>query len=125
MYWNDSGTSADFAWLIINITNMQKQEAFFLKDASVKVVFNDDYEYAGWIRQFNYDYNKAVFRADYDGVYANAAVLDPANEEAVGMLYTGTYAIGCTLPNVVVEGKAPLRVIITLGANELTYNIRK
>lgn len=125
MYWNDSGTTADFAWLVINITNLQKQEIAYIKEASVKVIFDDEYEYGGWVRQFNYDYNTEVFRASYEGVYAKTATLDPANEEPVGMLYTGNYAFGCTLPNAVVESKHPLRMVIMLGGNEITYNIRK
>ena len=41
------------------------------------------------------------------------------------MMYTGIFVFGCTLPNSVVESKAPLRIEINLGGNELTYNIRK
>lgn len=44
---------------------------------------------------------------------------------AAGPMYTGHYAFGCTLPNAVVNSKKPLRMVITIDGNELTYNIRK
>ena len=125
MNWMDSGTSADFAYLVMDIVNLQKKDVAFMQEATVKVIYDDDYEFVGWIRQMNYDYNQAVFRNNYDEAHAPTAVLDPENEEPVAMMYTGNFVFGCTLPNEVVNSKAPLRMVITLGNNELTYHIRK
>lgn len=125
MSWKDSGTSADFLWLVMDITNMQKTDISFMQEASVKVVFDDDYEFGGWVRQFNYDYNTFVHRYVWDKPFASPAVIDPLDEEPIDMLYTGSYAFGCTVPMYVLESKKPLRMEIVLGDNELTYHVRK
>jgi len=130
--WQDSGVNAEFAWLLLDLTNLQKKGVNFMEDAAVKVVYQDDYEFAGWIRQVNYDYinvgseGRDVSRLNADTFCPNVVVLDPENVENIDMMYTGTYAFGCTLPNSVVEDtKSPLRIEIKLGENDLTYNIRK
>lgn len=124
MEWKDSGESADFLWLVMDITNLQKVSKSFIQESAVKVVFKDDYEFGGWVRQFNYDYNTLVHRIEKEG-FASPAVLDPSDEEPIGMLYAGSYVFGCTLPNYVFQGSEPLRMEIKLGDNELTYHIRK
>ena len=134
-HWNDSGTNADFAWLLVDLVNLQKKDIAFIKDISVKVIYDDEYEFAGWVRQFNHDYRTTIFRKDYDGKYyivetadknyLSDYALDPANEEPIGQMYTGSYVFGCTLPNYVVEGKESLRMEIKLGSSEMTYHIRK
>lgn len=116
----DSGTNADFAWFEVDVTNLAKADVDFTQQAEVKIVYDDDYEFAGWVRMFNYDYdvidgNKALVRT----------TLDPDNSEPTAMLYTAHLVFGATLPNAVVEDKAPLRMEINLGGNELTYHIRK
>lgn len=131
-YWNDSGVNADFAWFMMDITNLQKKSFSFMENASVKVMYQDEYEFAGWVRQVNYDYinygaeGRKVSRYDSQTNCPNVVVLDPANVEAIDMMYTGTYAFGATLPNSVIEDTgSPLRMVITIDGNELTYNIRK
>ena len=134
-YWNDSGTSADFAWLLVDLVNLHKADYSFIEDITIKVVYDDEYEFAGWVRQFNHDYRTTIYRKDYDGKYYSVLsegdliysdyALDPSNEEAIGQMYTGSYVFGCTLPNYVVEGKEPLRMEINLGSSEMIYNIRK
>lgn len=125
MYWNESGTNAEFAWLHIDLVNLTKSDMAFMEKATVKVVYDDEYEFIGWVRQMNYDYNKIVYRGGYDQKYGPTAVIDPANEEPIGMLYTGSFIFGCTLPNVVVENdEVPLRIEIKLGDNDIIYNIR-
>ena len=123
--WMRSGVNADFAWFLMDITNTQKTAVNFIQEATVKVVFDEEYEYAGWVRQFNYDYD---LNGEYhDGVDQGdfiRAALDPVDEESIDMMYTGHYVFGCTLPTAVVEGTEPLRMVIDLGGNELTYNIR-
>ena len=124
--WKESGLSADFFWLRLDITNAQKKTVNFMSDATVKIVYDDDYEFNGWIRQANFDYNTNVYRYNSETTGGAFAVLDPANEEGIDMMYTGVYIFGCTLPNSVVEDtKTPLRMEINVGGNELTYNIRK
>ncbi len=124
--WKDSGVNADFLWLQIDVTNLQKVDVKFMEDATVKVVYAEEYEFNGWVRQINFDHTAHVYRYGVDTTTAPYCVMDPANEEAIGMMYTGTYVFGCTVPNAVVEDKtSPLAVVITLGGNELTYHIRK
>jgi len=115
-----SGTDADFAMLQIDVTNLQKSDVDFTQEAEVKVIYDNDYEFAGWVRMFNYNYDSH----DGNNTLVRPA-LDPANSEPTAMMYTTHMVFGCTLPNAVVEGKEPLRMEIKLGDNELTYHIRK
>lgn len=131
--WNDSGESAQFIWFLVDVTNLQKKPVEFLEDASIKVVYQDDYEFEGWTRQIVYDHREkqysdgGVTRYGFDkDDYPNEIVMNPAKVEPIDMMYTGTYVFGCTVPNTVVEDKtSPLRMEIKLGENDLTYNIRK
>ena len=52
-------------------------------------------------------------------------VIDPADNFEIDPMYSGHYVFGCTLPNAVVNSEKPLRMVITIDGNELTYNIRK
>ena len=115
----ESGTSAEFAELFIDCTNLMKENIDFTTQAKVTAVFDDDYEFAGWVRMFNYDYDMY----DRYGEPIHVA-LNPENSEETSMMYTAHLLIGCTLPTAVVEGTEPLRIVIGLGGNELTYNIR-
>ena len=116
----NSGTSAEFAWLEVDVTNLAKTDVDFTQQVEVKVVYDDDYEFAGWVRMINYDYDT------YDGNGALVrTTLNPDNSESIDMMYTAHLVFGATLPNAVVEDKAPLRMEIKLGENELTYHIRK
>lgn len=126
--WQRSGTDADFAWLLMDVTNLMKDPLLIGENTEVKVIYNDEYEFAGWVRQFDYNYD--VWRADnysdgYDEGNFVRAALDPSDEQPISMLYTGHYVFGCTLPNAVIEGEEPLRMVITIGGNEITYHIRK
>ncbi len=124
--WQNSGLNAEFIWLKMDVTNLQKKSVPFMEEATVKVVYADEYEFAGWIRQINYDYNTHCYRYGSDTTGGGTVVMNPGNEEPIDMMYTGTYVFGCTLPNSVIEDKtSPLRVEIKLGGNDLTYHIRK
>lgn len=124
--WQDSGVNAEFMWLKMDVTNLQMKAVPFMEGVAVKVIYADEYEFAGWVRQINYDYNTTCYRYGSDTNGGGTVVLNPENEEAIDMMYTGTYVFGCTLPNAVIEDKsAQLRVEIKLGENDLTYNIRK
>ena len=106
-----SGNEADFAYLRFDMRNLGKKEAKFLGNISVKVIYDDEYEYNGFVKQFDYDHS------DSESI-PHEIPLDP--------MYTGHYVSCCTLPNFVVQDKsAPLRMIITINGHEFTYHIRK
>lgn len=122
-----SGNEAEFAWLKADVMNIQKAGANFIKEISIKVIYDDEYEFNGWVRQFNYDYSKTeIYSLNKEiGTIGWPVCLSPADEMTISPMYKGHYAFGCTLPNHVVEDKdSPLRMIINIGGNELTYNIR-
>ena len=109
-----SGQEADFAVFYMDITNMSKSPVDFLKNAEVSVWYNDEYQFGGWAGQFNLDER-----------YSDN-IRDDANEQfAINPLYVGHYAFVCPLPNFAVSTKAPLRMVIKLDGNEITYHIRK
>lgn len=124
MEFQNSGESADFAFLKVDITNLGKKPVAFMQEAKVTVFYNEDeYEFAGWARQFNYDYN--TYTQNNDGVETGPAALDPADEFEIATMYTGHFVFGYTLPTAVVNSTESLKMVIELGDNELTYNIRK
>ncbi len=133
--WIDSGETADFLWLLTDITNLQQTGINYPDETEVKVFYQDNYQFDGWICQIVYDHmeyrdgygNRGVARYGFDkSEYPNEITMNKAKNEPIEMMYTGTYAIGCTLPNFVVTDKAsPLRLEIKLGDNTLTYHIRK
>lgn len=131
--WKDSGTNAQFYWLTMDVTNLQKKAVNFAEEASVKMVYQDDYEFVGWVRQIDpdvlnkqyTDYGVSRLGGDKND-YPNVIVLNPEKTHPIDMMYTGHYVFGCTIPNFVVEDKkSPLRLEIKLGGNELTYYIIK
>lgn len=132
-HWIDSGKTAEFLWFIIDITNLQKVDIEFIEQATVKVVYNDDYEFGGWVRQINYDNledvysNGGISRFNQEkGTYPMTIVMHPETVAPVAMMYSSSYVFGCTLPNYVIEDKdSPLRIEIQLGNNDLTHHIRK
>lgn len=107
-----SGVEAEYLVLRFDITNLSGESRNYMDNFSMKVVYDDSYEYAGWILE--YDYNRDENRTLPDGQYLT---IDP--------FYVGHYLTGCTLPNYVMDSKAPLRMEISIDGNELTYNIRK
>lgn len=128
IYWQQSGEPADFAWFLMDVTNMQKAPATFAGETTVKIVYDDEYEYAGWVRSFNFDYD-VTRETSRDVIDTEAttihAAIQPQDEAELGPVYTGHYLFGCTLPNAVINGNEPLKIVVDLGGNELTYNIRK
>ena len=99
-----------------------------MEEAKVVYIFDNQYEYVGWIRQYDMDAgrNNYVYTSRTDRkktVYY--PYIQPADELPIDMVGTGHYIFGCTLPNAVVEGEEPLRVEITLGEHFIVYYIRK
>lgn len=123
--WQDSGETAEFAILKMDLINLQKEDMDFMAQATVKVSYTDEYEFAGWVRQINLDYVTKAWRQDYKKEYIRSVTITPADEEEVKTLYAGTYLFGCTLPNEVVNSMSTLKITINLGENEMTYIIRK
>lgn len=128
----DSGADAEYVILRADITNTSLNSHDFLSDCTVIVVFDDRYEYQGWYYQYNYNnisgiYSYAEFSDRENVGYTDSQtfVIDPADNYPIDPMYTGHFCFGCTLPNAVVNSKAPLKMIITIDGNELTYNIRK
>ena len=122
-----SGHEADFAWLKADVRNLMKSDVKFIGDISVKIVYDDEYEYNGWVRQFYYDYSDAEVRTDNKdiGAIGSPTSLSPKDEIAIGPLHVGHYVFGCTLPMSIIDDKdAPLRMVVTMKSNEFTYNIR-
>ncbi len=131
--WQESGSNAQFFWLRMDVTNRQKKVVDFIEEAVVKVIYQDDYEFTGWVRQIDNDMiskgisDNGVSRLNGDKAdYPNAIVLNPDKTHAIDMMYTGHFVFGCTVPNAVAEDKkSSLRMEITLGGNELTYYINR
>ena len=127
-WWYRSGKEAEYVILRVDLTTLATREKLFLENAEVKVVYDDTYEYAGWAYQLNYDNGTSDWSGGY-GTYNKIQntefVIDAADNFAIGPMYAGHYFFGCTLPNAVIEGKAPLRMVINLDGNEITYNVRK
>lgn len=107
-----SGNEADYALFSMDILNMQTKAVDFLDQFDVKAIFDDVYEYAGWAYQRNSDKKIEV-------------ALSSGDNFAIEPMYNGHYYFGCTLPNAVIESKAPLKLIINISGNEIIYNIRK
>ena len=124
-YW--SGIEADFAVLYVDILNTAVVDKDFMKDVSVKAVYDDVYEYGGWAYQRNYNnevYENYSLEADRNKQNIRWAI-NAADQFVISPMYEGHYIFGCTLPNAVINGKKPLRLVITIDGNEITYNIRK
>lgn len=122
-----SGNEAEYAVLYADILNIQLKDKNFLENVSVKVVFDDVYEYAGWSYQRNYNnttYDGGPIEFDRNKQNLRWAI-NEVDQFAIGPMYEGHYLFGCTLPNAIFESKKPLKMIITIDDNEITYNIRK
>lgn len=125
-YW--SRTEAEYAILFMDMLNITAKPQDYLANCEVKVVYDDSFEYAGWYYQRNYDNltNDWCYELDADKDHQNINwAINAADQFAIDPMYQGHYIFGCTLPNAVVNSKKPLRLVITIDGNELTYNIRK
>ena len=126
----ESGEEAEYAVLSMDILNTTTKTHQYIGNCSVIVVYDDTYEYGGWCYQRNYN-NKTNNNIYSGGVKEDCGkqntnwVIDPADNFEIDPMYAGHYVFGCTLPNAVVNSKKPLRLVITIDGNELTYNIRK
>lgn len=122
-----SGKEAEFAVLYADILNTQLKDKNYLENVSVKAVYDDTYEYAGWFYQRNYNNSTyAYYSLEVDKSKQNIRwAIDTADNFSISPMYEGHYLFGCTLPNAVISGNKSLKLIITIDGNEITYNIRK
>ncbi len=120
--WADynSGAEAEYALFNVDILNTTLTSKDYIASCNVKVVYDEVYEFAGWCYQYNWDN-----RDRGSSMSPKTSPIHPADNFAISPMYIGHYVFGCTLPNSVVESKAPLKLIITIDGNEITYNIRK
>lgn len=109
-----SGKEADYAILWADLTNTTFSAKNYLDGAEVKIFFDDSYEFGGW-----------SYQRDLNWSGAKEDVIRKSDQFAIDPFYQGHYIFGSTLPNFVVSSTAPLKMVITLDGNELTYNIRK
>lgn len=122
-----SGKEAEFIVIYADILNTKLKDKNYMENVTVKAVYDDVYEFAGWTYQRNYNNGTsgwADMDADVDNQNTRWAI-NEADQFAIDPMYQGHYIFGCTLPNAVVDSKKPLRLVITIDGNELTYNIRK
>ena len=122
-----SGQEAEYAILYMDILNITTGEKDYLKDISVKAVYDDVYEFAGWAYQRNYD-NKPdsyhyIQEADKGKQNVRWAI-NPEDQFAISPMYMGHYIFGCTLPNAVIDSTKPLQIEITIDGNEIIFYVR-
>ena len=124
-----SGIEADFIVLYMDILNTALIDKDYLSDVAVKVVYDDVYEYGGWAYQRNYDNssstNSSLYSEADKGKQNIRFAIAKTDQFPISPMYEGHYLFGCTLPNAIIESKKPLKMIITIDGNEITYNIRK
>jgi len=124
-YW--SGDEAEYLVLYADILNTRTVPVDFLENAVVKVVYEDYYEFGGW--GFQRDYHNKTDRYSYKleadkGSQNTRFAIAPEDQFKINTLYQGHYIFGCTVPNAVVDGEGPLKMVITIDGNEITYVIR-
>lgn len=125
--WNrfESGVEADYLLLQADVVNTSGTAKDYLATCEVKVIFDEEFEYAGWAWQYNWDNGtKDTEWDELNGIQNKEFVIDRADQFAIEPWYAGHYAFGCTLPNAIVESDKPLSLVITIDGNELTYNVR-
>ena len=122
-----SGTEAEYLILRADIINLATTTRNFLQNCEVIALYDDVYQYAGWCYQYNYNYGTDGYDRGPVGSSNQQNfkwVIDHADEFSIGPMYEGHYCFGCSLPNTVVNSKAPLKMVISLDGNEITYKIR-
>lgn len=126
--WMRSRSNTQFALFQVDLVNLHKDAYTFMGEVKVVYVFDNQYEYVGWVRQYDTDAhcNNYVYTSSSKSTKTTYyPYIQPADELPIDMVGTGHYIFGCTLPNAVVEGEEPLRVEITLGEHFIVYYIRK
>ena len=124
----DSGIETQYILVKMSIKNRGKYRINYLQDAHVEVVFDQNYRFGGWTQQ--YDHQKptstSTFVNEQDvGRQNENYVVSAADRYDIDPGQTGYYCFGCTLPNAVLSGTKPLKMIISIDGTEITHYIRK
>lgn len=128
VYWNTdydySGNEGKYIILWFDILNDTSSAKTYQDNASVKVVYDEKYEYTGWVGQLNYD-NRTDNGGPDAGKQNTRWVINSNDKFAINPMYKGHYMCVVKVPNYVLNHKEPLLINLTFGTIELTYNIRK
>ena len=100
---------ADTVILCMDIVNITLKAKNYLKNISVKTVYDDKYTIDGWWVQQDKDRKSLKSSQVFE--------IDP--------FYEGHYMFGTTVSDYIMKDSKPLRMVITIDDIELTYNIRK
>lgn len=118
-----AGIEAEYAILRMDILNTGRTAHDYLEKSKVKVIFDDVYEFEGWVYQSDYTRNPNPNGPDANKQNVRWSI-QPEDNFEIQPMYMGHYIFGCTLPNAAVNSDAPLTMIITIDGHEITYNIR-
>ena len=119
-----SGQEADYLVIQADIINTTAASRDYLSSVEVRAFFRD-VEFVGWSWQYNW--NNEVKTYDWNelnGVQNKEFVISRDDQFSIDPFYAGHYCFGCTLPNAVVSSEEPLKLVITIDGNEITYNVR-
>ena len=117
----ESGPEAEFCILKMDVTNLQLEAMDFIDDCTVTAVYDDVYQYAGWIHQHNWD---NTGEGSYGGDAGKTIYIAPEDRFEIAPMYTGHYLFGVTLPNAILSDNAPLSIHIKAQNEEFTYIVR-
>lgn len=124
----DSGTETEYVVLKMSIVNRANYAVNFLQNASVRLVFDDTYQYGGWAYQYNHANGTSTSRYVNEedcGRQNKNYFIDKSDNFAIAPDEKGYYCFGCTVPNAVLEMNGTLKLVIEVDGHEITHYIRK
>jgi hypothetical protein len=109
-----SGADANILMLRFDILNTAVKTKDFAADIKdTVIIFRNNYQYAGYICQYNYD-------RDYPEQPMKSGITS-----TIDPMYIGHYVICCYLPNAIVSNtKDPLVITFTLSGHEVVYQVQ-
>lgn len=125
--FHDSKQEADYVIIKADITNITDTPKDYLEGVEVVVHWGNNYQFKGW--KFQYDYSNGRNAENYinpeDSNNQNKNyVIDPADNFPIMPGETGHFCFGCALPNVVLEDDDPMKMVVTIGGQEIVFYIR-
>lgn len=124
----DSGIETEYVVLKMSIVNQSDYKMNYLQNFSVRLVFNDTYQYGGWAYQYNYANGTSTSRYVNEedcGRQNSNYVIDKSDNFTIAPGEKGYYCFGCTVPNAVLEMSGTLQLVIEVDGHKITHNIRK
>ena len=122
-----SGLEAKYVILQVSIVNRGSEPYFVPSNVSVVLEYDNNFQFRGWCYQYNHNNmfstNTYVNGGDFAKQNLNY-VISHDDEYAVAPGKIGYYCFGCTVPNAIVNGQEPLRMIIRIEDKEITFVIR-